>query len=498
MKDMERQKFDEEWKGAFGNAEVTPSENVWTNIELDLMKAEGEKMKRRLVFYKMMAAASVVFAMCVAGIGVYYNSNNLPVTNQLSSHSPKTEQQITPQLQGAAGTSQASSSEMAGVASSSNENNKNQGVSSSSLVTKNASSENSDGNSISNDGKANVSSVYREDADLLQTLDNSSIETGQSQVAIVNTRDFISSERKLPPFYTPAKVELQFPQPDPVLQMMAKLERRELELRADKKKAKRESKKEEKNLNEKLWTSVGFAAGTFASASANVYSASNAQNAPNNFTAGSDNKVSNQSKATGTYSLGLSMGTKVSKHWVIQGGVNYMAQNSTFEINSVVAKSGQEFRILSTPDDVSNALTAEANVDPSADRVVATASYDVNSNSQFISVPLQAGYMALNRKFGVQINAGVSTDLFLRNTIDAGDKSSLPKATQNSESSFYRPVNFSGLFGTEVSYRFGSHYRISLIPGLRYPFNSIYKDEVKVVSTPLTIDLAMKFRYIFN
>ena len=71
MNDMERRKFEDSFQEAFKDAEASPSENVWTNIELDLEKADGDKMKRRLVFFKMLAAASIVFAMCVAGIGYY-------------------------------------------------------------------------------------------------------------------------------------------------------------------------------------------------------------------------------------------------------------------------------------------------------------------------------------------------------------------------------------------------------------------------------------------
>src|SRR5438105_12797048 len=81
MKDMERQKFEGEWKDAFGNAEINPSENIWTNIELDLEKTAGEKMRRRLRGYQLMAAASVIFALCFAGFGAYYLLN-YTATNQ--------------------------------------------------------------------------------------------------------------------------------------------------------------------------------------------------------------------------------------------------------------------------------------------------------------------------------------------------------------------------------------------------------------------------------
>ena len=67
---------------------------------------------------------------------------------------------------------------------------------------------------------------------------------------------------------------------------------------------------------------------------------------------------------------------------------------------------------------------------------------------------------------------------------------------QEHSSSFF--VNFSGLFGTELSYRIGEHYRLALNPGLRYPFGSIYKSQIGVKSMPLTMDVGLKFKYFFR
>ena len=68
---MEREKFEDKLKNAFEGAEVSPTENVWTNIELDLARAEAGMMKQRLVFFKMLAAASVIFAFIVGGLSLY-------------------------------------------------------------------------------------------------------------------------------------------------------------------------------------------------------------------------------------------------------------------------------------------------------------------------------------------------------------------------------------------------------------------------------------------
>src|SRR5690606_1674133 len=84
MNDMERRTFEESFKDAFKGAEVSPTENVWTNIELEITKAEGSKMKQRLLFYKMLAAASIAFAMCLTGIGYYTLTSNENGTNQIA------------------------------------------------------------------------------------------------------------------------------------------------------------------------------------------------------------------------------------------------------------------------------------------------------------------------------------------------------------------------------------------------------------------------------
>ncbi len=136
---------------------------------------------------------------------------------------------------------------------------------------------------------------------------------------------------------------------------------------------------------------------------------------------------------------------------------------------------------------------------PSANTTVAqTFPYNVNNNVRFVNVPLQAGYLVVNKKFGLQLNAGVSTDVFLQNTITP-DGGGLSKTTQGSgDESPYRSLNFSGLMGTEFSYKLGDRYRLSLNPGLRYPFSSVYKSNTGVDSTPLTFDVGLRFRYIFH
>jgi hypothetical protein len=116
---------------------------------------------------------------------------------------------------------------------------------------------------------------------------------------------------------------------------------------------------------------------------------------------------------------------------------------------------------------------------------------------EIVSVPVQAGYMIIDRKLGWPLNAGVSPDFFIRNilTDESGQRE---KFTQSAgDESPYRSVNWSGLLNTELSYRIGTHYRISLVPGVRYSFNSILK-EPSNSGRPVIMDVGFRFRYLFE
>jgi hypothetical protein len=564
MKDMERQKFENEVKDAFSHAEVTPSDTLWTNIELDLERAEGGKMKRRLRYYKLMAAASVAFAMCVAGIGAYYitetpavlaitsnetkqahvvaesstskeketlpaspsvnETNRAEVVHENELRAAESAASVTPLLSTLDNTSADKQSthrkeknhvQIAGDNRTqtqrqiriTQELDQSRG---SEQITKriNNSVERKDNSESSNDEKlfaqshsvmvvANENGKQKNEA-LIPTHDQIRL-TAQPPAGIDSKENTLMfSKINLSPLVNDKKIELQIPQeeslpePDPVAAMMARLAQREKELMVEEK-----PKKNTKARDEKLWTSLGFAAGTFNSTNSGKATASSS--ASSNVLANSKAARSQANAPGNTYSVGVNIGTKVSERWVIQGGVNYLTQVSAYESNSAVGSPNfDNFRAASINDlNVSNSLAVAD--DSKSSKLVGTATYSVNNQVQFVSVPIQAGFIAVNHKFALQVNAGVSTDLFIKNTITP-ESDNLKKVTQvmGDDQSDYQPVNFNGLVSTELSYKFGKHYRLALNPGLRYPFSSIYRSETGITSTPLTLDVGMRFRYIFH
>lgn len=506
MTDMERRNFEDSFKNAFDGAEATPSENVWTNIELELEKAEGGKIRRRLLFYKLLAAASVAFAMCVAGIGYYVvNNNHSARTGVIATNESGTTNHAAEPANGAA-ESLRDNEQSPVEATLSNETPVTPGRELTAEVRATREHNEADDNYHTIKGSATdrhiathepISPVRPTEANVHQESgdNNASVVTGGDQLPVQAqyTAGQLLSARELPPLHHLKKpaLESHIVKPDPGALLLARLAEEEQRY------AEMDKKENKNNRSEKLWTSLGFAAGGFSSVN---HSVSNPPASSNNVASLANSSVADkQSKASGVaYSFGVNVGTRLSRRWVLQGGVNYLTQSSDYVATNVVGDNNLQGLRAESINELDKISQLPQTADYSTNKLAPTVPYSVNNNVRFFSVPVQAGYLLVNRKFGLQLNGGLSTDLFLQNTITP-EGGSLDKTTQGrGDDSPYRSVNFSGLMGTELSYKFGQRYRVALNPGLRYPINSVYKSDVGIKSTPITFDVGLRFRYIFH
>lgn len=482
---MEKGDFEKKWSDAFEGAEVSPSDAVWTNVELDLERAAGGQMKKRILFYKMLAAASLIFAMGVAG--VYYlqvapERNNMTArqnqegmenstqanatseTNSLTEASsvptviPNTSskqdtpisnnQSIVEKVERSGLTDQSSSTTSNQQVRLSGHNRSNQGMTEQKLAT-------------------NDNNEQKQDEGILKS----------DEVVVFQNINNALNNRKLPPLISLKNPELIIAKKesestaDPGMVLLAKLKDEE------KKYAEEEKKK---SKQEELWTSVAFGAGTFNPNSAN------GTMIQSNSLGGSTSSMDSNPSTGSSFSFGVQVGGKITNRLVLQGGISYLTQNASYMSNIASMESAS---LKASLNDFANRP---------ANYAITTSPYSVNSNLQYISVPTQLGYVLVDRKFAIQVNGGVATDIFIVNTLTP-DSDNVSKVSQGSgEDSPYRPVLFSGLVGTEFSYRFSDRYRIAVNPGFRYALNSMYKAEVSAEASPITYDVALRFRYIFK
>jgi hypothetical protein len=497
MKNSENPKFEESWKDAFSDAEANPSENVWTNIDLQLSRTESGDMKRRVVFYQRLAAASVIFALALGSMGVWYwtkdgvkeiastemvgkknggftDEENTLKENEVTKLAEETlESQI-------ADESTAKGNETVKLSKESLEsqmaNSKEKNTASVDYVKGKETTNATNGVGISSKKKNQVSHpTYQSNQVAIVKKPEDVSYLGNNLKEMDNEpvwKNIVLSHSSLP------EVEAK-PKGRPMEEIAAakKISKPTI--------AKAEEKKK-KNDGENWWASVGGSAGSYnpQSGTSGTSAASLALKSQS-FNALSSAPVSDRATRGSSFSFGMTFGKKVAQRWVVFSGVNYLSQSIGYYSNIAVMDANNQAKAYAA-----DLASASANV-------ASTSPYTINSVNEFVSIPLQAGYLLIDRKMGLQLNGGVATDFFMRNTlVDQSGRLSDYSESAGGNSS-YQALNWSGLVGTELSYKVAKHYRVSLVPGLRYSFNSVLKPSTGSTLNPMVWDVGFRFRYIF-
>jgi hypothetical protein len=123
---------------------------------------------------------------------------------------------------------------------------------------------------------------------------------------------------------------------------------------------------------------------------------------------------------------------------------------------------------------------------------------ELDNTFQFLSIPVQAGFLVLDKRVKVLVNAGVASDIFLKNKISAVDRS-LESITINPGSDApFRSVYFSGLVGAEASYEFMPRYLITLEPRYKLAISDFTRPETSYTSLPSSFGIGVGVKYIFK
>ncbi len=500
---MEKQKFEDAFRNIFRNAEEEPSSGVWTNIELDLERLEGRKMKKRILFYQLVAAAAVLLAVVSTGLFYYSETNsgkqinnttiadNNPGNESLPSGERKSETAPNSSMRLDRDNNERSSldntQEAAGRNKQSTDVAKSKDEMASGKKSKSALQPHLNQKGSVQGGVALASKNAQAEKEKI-SLGSEDLTQAMAEESRMEANVGTFSSNHLPKLYQSRPVVLVLPetQIDEGQVLLARLAYEEQLMNQD--------KTEKNKRDERVWTSLGFAAGSFShvGGAGDTPKAAGLNSFQDYNTLG--NSLSNETSAPGfSYSVGVNVGGKIANRWTLQGGVNYLTQNSSYTSNALIV-GDQNFAAAPTIAEVnkSQGLNSRA-----AD-FVSTPEYSVNNNIQFFSLPVSAGYLIIDKDFGWQLNTGISTDFFVQNVLTPDNENLSRTTSGRGDDSPYRPYNFSGLIGTEISYRVAERYRVSLNPGFRYPFNSIYKTELGITTTPVTFDVALKFKYIFH
>ncbi|MDZ7606690.1 MAG: hypothetical protein U5K79_14125 [Cyclobacteriaceae bacterium] len=92
MKNLsEKSDFEHLWENAFSEAEMAPSDHIWDKIDASLSKEEAGKYRKRVFMYKLLAAASIAFALGIGALSLNYYSRNETPAGLASKNTSPTE-----------------------------------------------------------------------------------------------------------------------------------------------------------------------------------------------------------------------------------------------------------------------------------------------------------------------------------------------------------------------------------------------------------------------
>jgi Outer membrane protein beta-barrel domain len=160
---------------------------------------------------------------------------------------------------------------------------------------------------------------------------------------------------------------------------------------------------------------------------------------------------------------GFAFGYKVAKKWNIESGVRYLRGNSTLQSNTYAFQQNGYVNTFLADYLLQNSSNSMASIAQNPINTVVADASQFNNRYEYLMIPMQLGYeIGLSKKLGLNILAGISTDIFLQNTIANDNTFVQEKSTINSANNIYRPLNISGLGGVRASYLVSKHWQVNI------------------------------------
>ena len=447
--DSYRGAFEMEWQKAFEGAEIAPSGNVWTQVESSLVSGDNQNLKRGLFFFKLLAAASVAFAITIGFLG-YYDvigpqpqiTEQTPVASEPDEEESTAEESATEQIADESASDQITE-EPAGEETPSLTDDE-----STNPVT-----------SPSKDSGQLAVTTVPEEQESIGTLDEESVFTE-------NRMQLTSLDRKALEFESLPMVEPEFPYFQPTQKFLFELE---------------------EDDPDALWAGLDMGAGNFGGISLGAAGDENAVMDEAFLGGGSGDPTSLQAfedeERGTTFQLGFGVGKRLSKRFIASTGLYYGYQNSTVRTNRFVDMN-------SGPVPVYRNDALEASPDLSFTQI-----YQLNNSVEYLSIPVQAGYVVVDRKISWIISTGVGTDMVIGNTLSDEQGVYQRQSLSPGNDSPYRRFYYNALLSSELMFKIGRHYGFSVVPHYR---RSLHSDATFNFNMPSSWGMGFRFQYIFE
>lgn len=492
MKDLNKKtEFDQQWADVFSDAEKAPPDGIWNKIDSELSRNEAGYFKRKAFVFKLLAAASIAFAMGIGAFSLNYylgeNSSQL-VIQEGEKELKSNDMDISPI-----------------IADSAIDDEKI--INSSESDEMKTSSKNIEVNKElnSNDKSTEKTYLVRADNPEMETADfgtDVSLLLLSAQEKNTQVVDVSMDQREI---YTLDRLLAQGIDPNSSDEMVFEIDHIYLIPIMPRGSSKVKKDRENGGFLAGLDFSTGlfdpnFKQGNsvFASAAGSTYADARVESVNNQLASfDTSNKdfllvrsAGQETEPDISYSYGANFGFKVSRRVILQTGISYRKANTTTTTTGYLEDAGGNYQIP-----IVAAYQYQLNGLSSVQRISET---NLSNQYEFASIPLRAGYVLLDKKFNLTFLAGVSSELFLNNEIESSNGEFQTLTSSSGDGSPYRNVYFNGSLGTMLGYSFARNYLITVEPSYRFAMNSFTKDDFYLNSYPSSFMVSFGVAYNFK
>jgi hypothetical protein len=494
-------KFGDLWREQFQDAEATPHHSVWDRVETNLVGSEVHRYKKKLLYYKFTAAASILLALLFGSYSLYrviHDAQPMQIVEEIA-----VDENLGPAVGENITSSDAETLASPDEKSDISDNN----VHSSDALTGNILD-----NNIPEEGKAGIT---ESNGSLLNLPSHESKNAANiSLLASDHQEDvMISPAGGMENDHTGEHVRPQgifhvtYEKPGRKYYLSKKVNPYDVAYLMPLEEQTRETDPK------RLWAGVNFSSGIFnpnitydgspnftSDAALNTLGAVETINSTSTDIQGKSNEIMSYKPEESSYnsdisfSYGVNFGYKFSKKFVLLGGLAYQHNYGSTTVNTYIEPTATHTKYANHVIAIERASPESGGLNTYSQL---NSEVELNSIFEFVTLPVNIGYYLIDKKFKWMMTAGITTDIFIKNSIRDDQNLFDQIQYKNGVDSPYNPVYFNGKVGTMLNYGFLKNYQISLEPSYRIGLSDLTKENAAFNSRPSSFLISAGISYIF-
>ncbi|MDW3194508.1 MAG: outer membrane beta-barrel protein [Cytophagales bacterium] len=471
-------KFEQSWEAAFSGAKVTPPSSIWNEIDHSLTQTQLIGLQKKTVIYKWTAAAAVIFAVSLAALALSLNFEDVVTwlgfdasdQNTLTLSEDKNES-----------TGNYAGFSILRLNTDTNDEGKDVTPKSQTQPLSVALSkiDTPGGKTIATRPTySTIAGLSATDQPFGSMLDDIAV----SSISLYRPMSKRPSNAIL--FGKPVNQLLAVNVPDPAAfgvngVMVNEVKRKVLNGKS----------------KTRFWSGVDFASGYFnpnyapgnqiTSQEQAIQDAANREAIP---------ELSQNISGGASYSVGVNFGMELKNRWSVEVGVLYSLLGARTFTNLILESEGFN-KAVAYSSEIAG-LESVANLVESELTKLSVDDIQINNTFQFVSIPVQAGYKLIDKRFNVTLNGGLAANLYLGNSL-RGRQNFSSFELEPGRRSPYRSLTIAAVTGFEVGYWIHRRVNLSFEPTYQKNLQSLTKNDAAFVANPSGIGVQVGFKYDF-